>query len=257
MTWIVYDGSFSGLLCGIFTIYERRLSVVRMCRQEKLHPDVFAEVINIETDKEKGKRVWTGMKKRLSAKGLQWFYYTYLSELPEMEDMLISFARMVFDHKENVENNYGHPAVIRISDTAKKIGREKHRMEAFVRFRHTKENIYYATIQPDFNVLPLITPHFKSRYADQHWLIYDLQRKYGINYNADSGKVGEVYIDWNEDVKPGAEPPNIFTPEEAHYQQLWKDYFKSTGILQRKNMRLHIQHVPKRYWKHLIEKQVV
>ena len=32
------------------------------------------------------------------------------------------------------------------------------------------------------------------------------------------------------------------------------EYFKSTNIKSRKNMKLHLQHVPKRYWKYLTEK---
>ena len=36
---------------------------------------------------------------------------------------------------------------------------------------------------------------------------------------------------------------------------MWKDYFDSTNIKERKNMKLHIRHVPKRYWKYLSEKQ--
>jgi len=44
--------------------------------------------------------------------------------------------------------------------------------------------------------------------------------------------------------------------KEALYQQLWQQYFKSVNIGARKNTRLHIQHMPKRYWKFLPEKQM-
>ncbi|RYZ23730.1 MAG: DUF4130 domain-containing protein, partial [Chitinophagaceae bacterium] len=42
---------------------------------------------------------------------------------------------------------------------------------------------------------------------------------------------------------------------ESIYQELWKQYFKSVNIAARKNTKLHIQHMPKRYWKYLPEKQ--
>lgn len=254
MYWLTYDGSFGGLLSCIYTVYERRLHTVRICKIENYQPDAFAQSMHIINESDKAKRVWKGMKKHLTNKGLQWFYYTYLSGLPDMEEMLLAFARIVFKHAENIENNFGHPAVLQLANTAKKVGREKHRMEAFVRFRQTKEGLYYASIEPDFNVLPLILPHFKNRYADQHWLIYDIRRKYGIHYNADDRSTAEVKIDWSEGIKPCSEPSLIFTPEEGWYQQIWQDYFKSTGIPERKNMRLHIQHVPRRYWKYLTEK---
>ena len=56
-------------------------------------------------------------------------------------------------------------------------------MEAFVRFKKTTDGLFLSLVRPDFNVLPLIQPHFKRRYQDQRWLIYDEQRKYGLYYD--------------------------------------------------------------------------
>jgi probable DNA metabolism protein len=114
----------------------------------------------------------------------------------------------------------------------------------------TKDQLYYAIIQPDFNVLPLIANHFKERYADQRWLIYDCRRKYGLCY--DLREVSEVMIHFNEG---NSEEENVYDEKESLYQELWKQYFDSVNIKARRNMKLHIQHVPKRYWKYLIEKQ--
>ena len=43
-------------------------------------------------------------------------------------------------------------------------------------------------------------------------------------------------------------------PEQ--YDQLWKDYFHSVNIQARQNMKLHIQYVPKRYWRYMNEKSI-
>lgn len=42
--------------------------------------------------------------------------------------------------------------------------------------------------------------------------------------------------------------------DEWLYDQLWKDYFNSVNIQTRNNMKLHIQYVPKRYWRYMNEK---
>ena len=121
-------------------------------------------------------------------------------------------------------------------------------MKAFVRFQLLSDGIFYSSIEPDFNVLPLIKDHFKNRYADQQWIIYDIKRNYGLYYN-----ITEVeQISLESSPKKGAE--NIFQEEEALYQELWKSYFKHTNIESRKNTDLHLRHVPKRYWKYLTEK---
>ena len=108
-------------------------------------------------------------------------------------------------------------------------------------------------IQPDFNVLPLIASHFKERYSDQRWLIYDVRRKYGLYYDLET--VTEVHITFSENLNDKSVKENVYDQEEDLYQSLWQAYFDSVNIKARKNMKLHIQHMPKRYWKYLIEKQ--
>ena len=159
--------------------------------------------------------------------------------------------------KSTVHQNYGHPAVLDVSQIAKSVSREKHRMEAFVRFKKTAEGIFFAVIDPDFNVLPLISPHFKGRYADQRWLIYDEKRRYGLFYDLSS--VHEVqfsHVNSKSMIEQAQLTDTSITldAQEALYDQLWKDYFKSTNIVERRNIKLHLQHVPKRYWKYLTEK---
>jgi probable DNA metabolism protein len=126
-------------------------------------------------------------------------------------------------------------------------------MEAFVRFQLTKDQLYYAICQPDYNVLPLIRKHFKDRYADQRWLIYDSRREYGIYYDLE--KVDSVLISFVEEANDGENVAAILEENEELYQQLWQQYFTSVNIAARKNTKLHIQHMPKRYWRYLPEKQ--
>ena len=104
-------------------------------------------------------------------------------------------------------------------------------------------------------MLPLIEKHFKERYADQRWLIYYGTRKYGLYYDLKS--VETVNISFNDNAGNGKNIAAIFGEKEELYQHLWQQYFKSVNIASRKNTKLHIQHMPKRYWKYLTEKQPV
>jgi probable DNA metabolism protein len=102
-------------------------------------------------------------------------------------------------------------------------------------------------------VLPLIEKHFKNRYADQRWLIYDSKRKYGLYYDLD--EVQKVLLLFNAQTSNGNDIEVIADEKEELYQRLWQQYFTSVNIAARKNTKLHIQHMPKRYWKFLPEKQ--
>lgn len=249
----VFDGSLEGLLTAVFEYFERKPKTVALKIDKLFQPDAFTETLHIVNNRNKADRVWQGLQKKLDKQWRRRFYCAYLAELPEIYDALFHFACYIFANADGAEKNFGNSYVLAISQTATKVEREKHRMEAFIRFQHTADGMFYCGIDPDFNVLPLIVKHFKDRYADQQWIIYDLKRHYGLYYNLLS--VEEVKIDINTASlkKPSKQQLN---DKEELYANLWKDYFKSTNIESRKNTKLHLQHVPKRYWKYLTEKQL-
>jgi len=253
MTTLVYDSTFDGFLSAVFSCYELKLKEVSIVRNSLFQKPLFGNHDTIITEPEKANRVWKGLKNKMTAQELRRFYYAFLSEIPTVENTLYNAISYVFSAKQNVASDFGNKYILEVSKLTKNVSREKHRMEAFIRFKLTKDDIYFANIEPDFNVLPLITNHFKKRYADQKWLIYDLSRKYGIYYNLETVEIVKMELDKNFDATKT--DSDIFAAVELEFQQLWKGYFNSTNIKSRKNMKLHIQHVPKRYWKYLSEKQ--
>ena len=249
----IYDGSFEGFLTCIYYFYDYKLEDAVIQRKENVQHSFLTENENVNTDSLKAERVWKGICKKISKKGSQQFYYAFLSEKTTIESELLEYTKQILISKIQIDKDYANPVVLNVSKIAKMVSREKHRMEAFVRFKLTKEGIYFANIEPDFNVLPLIMKHFKSRYADQKWIVFDLKRRYGIYY--DLAITQFITLEFDDSYNPSRTDGNMFSVEEFEFQELWKEYFKSTNIESRKNMKLHIRHVPKRYWKYLSEKQ--
>lgn len=229
-----------------------KIKVVEIIPENEDQKQLFSETENIITEDFKAQRVLKTLKKKISANGMIKIKYAFLSEIPGIELKLYGMLQYIFSNKQKVDTDYSHPSILYISNLAKQVAREKHRMEAFVRFRLTKDNIYFALIEPDFNVLPIIISHFKNRYADQKWLIYDIRRKIGVYY--DLQRTEYVSINLPKEIGVSGGNSEYFEQEEIYYQRLWKEYFNATNIQSRVNMRLHIQHVPKRYWKYLSEK---
>ena len=253
MDIMVYDKTFAGLLTAIFQVYEYKFKNPIIYAEGNARSSLFGTHHIVHTDTEKSERVWSKLDLKLSRLSMNHLYKTFLSELQGIENNLLRYVQYVIASKYNVENDYSHPDVLMIKQTAKKVDREKHRMEAFVRFALTKDQLYYAIIQPDYNVLPLISNHFEKRYADQRWLIYDCTRKYGLYYDLQTTE--EVYINFEADLNNKESLKAIYDDSEELYQTLWQQYFESVNIKARKNMKLHIQHMPKRYWKYLVEKK--
>ena len=243
MTTLIYDGTFEGLLTAVFEIYERKLIHVKILKGEWRNTALFEDVIKVITDQTKARRVLKGLKERLSTEGVQRVYVAHFSEMDNCEQPLIGYIRHAFDSDQNIEEDYGNRFVLKLSEIVQMVRRERHRMEAFVRFQKLSDGTFYATVDPDFNVLPLLIKHFKDRYADQKWIIYDLRRKYGICY--DLNTVEYMEIDFSRSNQGGK--ASIHCEDEGIYQHLWKNYFNSVNIPARKNMKLHLRHIPHRY----------
>lgn len=246
-----YDGSLDGFLTAVFEVFERKPFQVKIVRDSRYQPDAFADRLDIVTDEEKVRRLWQGLHKKISVQGLQRLYACYLSELPDFEMILLKFIQRVFDSKENIETDFSFDPVLQMSQISRKFYREKHRFEAFVRFQQQADNVFYAGIEPDFNVLPLISSHFSRRYADQEWIIYDMKRRYGIYY--DKKTVQEVQFEFSAENRQGGASAEIYDKKEAFYQMLWQGYFKHVNIPERKNLKLQRRHIPLRYVKYMAE----
>lgn len=253
MVTLVYDGSFEGLLTSVFETYEYKFPDVTFAPEATLQHGLFGNQHHVVTDEKKAERVWEGFKKKVSPAAVQQVYKSWLSEQPGMDFTIYSYMKYAFENGTSIEKDFSHPAVLIISDTAKKVHREKHRMEAFIRFQLTQDQLYFAIIEPDFDVLPLIRKHFEGRYADQRWMVYDARRRYGLYY--DLQKVETVKVAFDELNNSGRDISAVYDESEELYQKLWQRYFQSVNIKARRNMKLHIQHMPLRYWKYLTEKQ--
>lgn len=252
---LTYDGTMEGFLCCVFTAYEEKLKIVAIQPAgEQPAQQLFGESREIYTEVEKAKRVWNSLKKKTSPAGLRDLKWAFLSEIQGIEIQLFRMIRYILAENVPVDRDFSHPAVLQTAKAAKKVGREKHRMEAFVRFRLTKDEIYFAAIEPDFNVLPLLKEHFKNRYADQKWIIYDLKRNFGIAY--DLSAVNFITLNLDPAIGISGAPETYFHSSEIAFQKLWNQYFSSVNIKSRANQKLHVQHLPKRYWKYLTEKNL-
>jgi probable DNA metabolism protein len=252
MTYLIYDGSFEGLLTAIFEVYALQVKDPRIRRQEHVTEQLFSQTLSVSYNEEKANRVKEKIKKLLGVEGFTSLWKATLSELEGIEDTILGVVAYSLETKKNVLGDFGHPEVLALQEVLKKIGRERHRMTAFVRFALGGDGIFYSGIEPDFDVLPLISDHFKKRYADQKWLIFDKRRQYGIYY--DLQRVIPVEIQEADNHHYPAVLELEWDPSEIEFQKLWKNYFKSTNISSRKNQKLHLQHVPRRYWKYLVEK---
>jgi probable DNA metabolism protein len=249
--YYIFDGTYAGFLSGVFESFVRKEFDVIPVRHTP--SDLFNSNRAIITDVEKAERVQKSLAKNLNSQSARDFYKAFLSEDPKAWQASFKLLQEIFKGNIDILQNFGDEHSLYFAQTLQKMGRESHRMKAFIRFQKSSDGLYFAVIDPDFNILPLIASFFKKRYADQPWLIFDTKRKYGLLY--DKVSVSEVQLSPEEKTALSTNTTFTLDEKDEHFQRLWKQYFKSTNIEARRNMKLHLRHVPKRYWKYLTEKQ--
>lgn len=261
---LLYEPSFEGWLTAVYQVYDRKLQYnesLQLVAEDSYVPSLISTATSVNTDDEQAQRVLKKLNALLGPSGMRQILWGFLSEKDDIGTTLFHIVKYAIDYpKRRILEDLGHLDVLELAQTVKSVHREKHRMEAFVRFEHTTDDIYFARVEPDFNVLPIIGEHFRQRYQDQHWAIYDLARGYGIYYDktlSTPSRPADLQTITDLDDAVLSNPTSIHSPNEQRYQRFWQGYFTNVNIKERKNNRLHKQHMPQRYWKYLSEKQIL
>ncbi len=245
-----YDGSFAGLLTAAAEVVRRKSILLSIARPGAATADLFAEACTIDTDQSWSERVWKALTERCGARGARDLAVCHLAESAEADHLLIHQIQRILE-RDPAANDTRDPVVNSLRQWRKKISHEVHQMHAFVRFQENADGLWTSTIAPAYDVLPLIAPHFRKRFADMRWMIYDERRDYALHFDGSQVLWAEpLELEGNEFATNSVAEP---VDTENAYQTLWKTYFHHVNIPGRANARLQMQHMPKRHWRHMVE----
>ncbi|HKL07273.1 MAG TPA: TIGR03915 family putative DNA repair protein [Bacteroidales bacterium] len=253
MNLFIYDQTFEGLLTAIHDAFEMKINPDKIVSTKSFQDDLFAAKYKVVTDTEKFDKLWNLIKSKSSEQNCQRIFKAFLSELTGIEIIIYNYVQLIVETDYNVELDFSKDAVLKLNNIQKKVGRESHRVIMFTRFQKTIDDIFYASFDPKYNVIPLTISHFRSRFTDQKWIIFDTRRKYGYYYDLE--RVREITIGKNKiNFENGKIDEDVLHVSEKLFQKLWKNYYDSINIKERKNLKVHMQFLPKRFWKYLPEK---
>lgn len=239
----VYDGSFFGFLSVIFDAYHDGINSVGAIQGQQ-GSSLFDEERYVYTDMAKVQRVLMGMQEQCGAKACHFLYYAFLAEQPKREQKLLAYIRRAFLLKKEFLHHLSEPAVWEVRRWAAKTGNERHKLLGLLRFRELTDGMLYARLAPDCNVVSVMAPHFARRLSGETWVIHDVRRHFGVLYR--KGELSTVEIpETLQDIE-------LSDTEEA-LTSLWKRYYTTIAIKERRNAELRRQFMPKKYWPYLIE----
>lgn len=237
----IYDGSFSNLISVIVELIKIKTIPFDIKKNSSL--SLFDEevLLNIKSDKENIEQ----LKKMVSKNIMLSVYYVYLSSNDNKEMIIYNFIKeglkyhnkVYFYRKIDCVND-----VIRIEQYVRK---EAHKLKGFLRFKEMKNGFFYASFSSTNNVIGILANHFKNRLSGEYWVIKDEKRNIYALYN--KNKV--IYLTGEDIVKLNLD----FSSNELFFEDLWKTFFKTIAIKERKNLRCQRNFMPKKYWKNILE----
>ena len=166
-----------------------------------------------------------------------------MSDEKDKEINILKYLCNGFDIGPKINTMLTLSYVYKIISLKRNVFGECHRFKGLLRFIEIGNNLFYASIHPDNNILEILGHHFINRFPSQNFIIHDKYRNLCFLYNCKDYMIKEI----NDFVLPD------ISEEEKLYQSLWKSFFKSVSIDERTNRRCQMQFMPKKYWQDLIE----
>lgn len=140
------------------------------------------------------------------------------------------------------------PDIRQVQQWCKQVGREIHKMHAFVRFRLVGKNEadgreqFVAWFEPQFRIVRLASPFFRNRFASMDWSIltpYECAHWDGEVLHFTPGVSREA------------------APDEDALDELWRGYYRSIFNPARLKVKAMQSEMAKRYWKNLPEARII
>ena len=233
-----YDGTYMGFLSCVFESFAEHEDPVSICAADAADQTALFGAKYIETDRKRAERVRVSIPKKMGLEAQDLLERAFLTCLPQREKHMLAFMRLGYRVGRPVCGMLADPVVHTLDKAVKFLGREAHLFLGFLRFAECGD-VLIAQIEPKNNVLPVIAPHFISRFSGENFMIFDRTHRLALLY-----KDGEPAILRADTVEL---PPE--SPGEQRCRAMWRTFYDTVGIEGRRNDVCRRTHMAKRYWR--------
>lgn len=239
----LYEGGFQGFLTVLQVLRETADEPEDIVADgEAVQGSLLAETVRVTADAARAERISREVCELISPGVLRRAFRAFLSEEDGAEYAIYRYLWLGWEMGAVVDARLGDEYVHAVRGMSFRTGCEAHRMQGLLRFRQLEGGLYYAPMRTRCDVLCLVARHFLGRMGDQDWMVHDLDREQAALCGG--GALGYISL-------PGFDPR--LSEREMTCQEMWRDYFKTIAVSERRNPRLQKSFMPKRYWDLLVE----
>ncbi len=217
-----------------------RIDVV-LEKDETYNFEFFTEYIKVDEDFEKAKKVAASIPKKISNEAYDLVINAACSDRLDKGDIIYRFLIIGFSLGSNVVNHLTNEVVMNIFELSRNVSVERHHFTGFLRFSQINSSLLLAKLKPKNDIIRMIATHFSDRLPNEDFIIYDEGRNSVIIHPANSQWIYSKFED--------KEFENLIKIDdiEEEYSVLWKTFFDSICIKERRNLKLQRNNLPLRY----------
>jgi len=242
----LYDGSFEGLLSVVFDIYATKKMPDCIQEEHLFQANLDQQIFLITTDVKKAQRVENGIIKKCGKYTWEKITKAFLSNELDKGMIIFRYIFVALKVGRNVHECLAQDDVLNLENLIFRIHREFERWIGFIRFSKMEQNFYYAAYKPKANITPLLMPFFTDRLTDQPFLIHDTTRNIVGVYT-----LNEWYLIETTDFTLPE-----YSDDEQEYVQIWKTFYETVAIPERRNKRCQQTFMPLWYRANMTEFKV-
>lgn len=224
--------SYEDMLTCIYDAWSYALGAghdgVRLMCEPVSQLDMFADYVHVYADDEKSQKVMRSIR-RISDIVYMNVFYALMSCREDALDSVYRYLIVAFREGRRVEQMLILPEVMKVMELRRTVGNEVHRFREFARFTAIDRRVYVCHIEPKNNVLIPVAEHFADRMMSEHWMIMDDNRRIVAVHPRDEDMYIRVLTDSEAEVLSRAEEMR------DEYTDMWKSFFETIGIDQRRN----------------------
>lgn len=246
------EDSIEGILSGIYQAWDAayghefiRLSVPAL--EDGQDALLFCEYRTAGPDPEQAGKVARTIRDKVSISVYENIIRALLSNNPGKADAVYHMLPLAFKVGEGVLGHLADPYVQAVFGMNRHVGNEAHRYLQFLRFEELGNGVMLAKFQPNCDLLEVVTPHFEDRFPQENFIIYDTGRG-----KASFHRGGCPFL-----VRQVTEAEMAQFSEnsgnEKMFQSLWKLFFDSIAVEERKNEKLQKNLLPLHYRRYMTE----
>lgn len=240
---LIYENTFEGFLTSIYYAFYSKEDIYSIVTKDEVSFNLLATIKEIQTEEDKYKKVKASIVSKIDPLSLNKIYKVFLSNEKDKGLLCYNYLKKAFKIGNKIHDHIHLDVVRSIDLICRRVSLESHRFTGLVRFKYIQDKFLYSVVEPDNNILELISPHFQRRFPNEYWIIHDKKRNIASIYNKVSWEIHEI----------DSSLINITENCTDNFEELWKGYFKATTIIERTNLKLQKRQMPKRYWNNLTE----